>query len=53
MVEKANLEQKLCEEREQFVVMDSETFNQVSIGKELSGDRAAYVEIGMTIYKKF
>lgn len=53
MVERARLEQKeyqyLYDEGDMLVFMDSETFDQVSIPKELVGDQADFLEPNMKV----
>ena len=52
-VERVRLEQKdhtfLYEEGEQLVFMDTETYDQINIDKELVGDRAAFLQDGMQV----
>ncbi|WEX09985.1 elongation factor P [Chelativorans sp. AA-79] len=52
-VEKVRLEQKdftfLYEQGEALVFMDSETYEQLELQKEFVGDRAAFLQDGMTV----
>lgn len=52
-VERVRLEQKdfqyLYEEGESLVFMDTETYEQLQLQKEFVGDRAAFLQDGMTI----
>lgn len=57
MVEKVRLEQSpftvLYEDAEQVVIMNSETFDQVSVDKDLAGDQAVFLTDGLTIDVEF
>ncbi|EKF42109.1 elongation factor P [Nitratireductor indicus] len=52
-VEKVRLEQKdftfLYEQEEALVFMDSETYEQLELQKDFVGDRAAFLQDGMTV----
>lgn len=52
-VERVRLEQKdfsfLYEQREMLVFMDTETYEQLELQKDFVGDRAAFLQDGMTV----